>query len=178
LNHDAGRVGTAPLHDQSADVPEDPVEGSERHPHHAVIVGVVHGIEGKDDLPRPPRDQPPGDLGPEQRAVGREIVDDDSAQGEVVQELQDVPVEEGVAASREPHRSQARRMELVHQADQVRQRDLVLGAHVLLVAEVAGHVAPVGDVELGVYGAARGPARGDRRYELALAVFVDVGPPV
>ena len=157
---------------------KDAPERAERHLHHAVVVLLVHGIHGKDDLPRLAGDEAPRDLPPEKGAVGREVVDQDSAGVEVVEELQDARVKERVAAARHPHGPEAAIGQLVHQALQVRQRDLVLRPDVLLVAEVAGDVAPVGDVDLGVDGAARGAPGDDAADDGALLLRVDLRPAV
>ena len=105
------------------------------------------------------RDEAPRDLGPEQGPVGGEVVDEHAAGVEMIEEVENAGVKERVASARHAHRLEPSFGQLVDEALQVGQRDLVLGANVLLVAEVAGDVAPVGDVDLGVDGAAGGRAR-------------------
>ena len=178
LHDDARQLSGRPLGQKPPDVREDPSEGAEGHLHHAVVVLLVHGIHGENDLARLAGDQAPRDLAPEQGAVGREIVDQDAAGVEVVEKVEDSGVKERVAAARHPHGAQAAVGQLVHEPLQVRQRDLVLGANVLLVAEVAGDVAPVGDVDLGVDRAARRAPGDDAADDGALLLRVDLRPAV
>ena len=150
--HDDRRIDrVAADGDEVADVLQHLVEQRGLDLHHPRVVGGVGGVEREDHLARLVVDQPVRDLAGQRDAVRREVVDDDVLRGEVVEDVEDVAVEERIAAAGEAHGLQPALDQLVDEIRELRERDRLLRAQVLLVAEVAGHVAAVGEVELGVH---------------------------
>src|SRR5579864_6699201 len=141
-----------------------------------MVVGGVGGVEREDDLAAAVVDQVPGHLGAEQGAVRRQVVDHHAARRQLVEDVQDLAMEQRVAAARQAHGAQPARHQLVEQVGDALERQLLPGAHVLLVAEVAGDVAAVGEVELDVQRAARHGIVADRGDELPLPLSVDQRP--
>ena len=148
--------------------------------HHAVVVVAVDRVERDVDLAGAVGDQPVGDLRGQRDAVRRQVVDHHAARLEVVEDGADLLVVERIAAARQAHRAQPAVDHAVDQLTRLLGGDLDLRARVLLVAEVAGDVAAVGEVELGVDRAAAGPAGagGDAAQQLALALGGDQRPAV
>ena len=160
------------------DVLDDHVEHRGPRLHHPRVVLAVGGVQRHEDLARVPRDEAPGDLGAEERRVRGQVVDDDVPQREVVEHAADLAVREGIAAAAQPHRAQSGAGELVDESADVLERELVGRADVLLVAEVAGDVAAVRQVELEVRGPGRRAAVLDGVDDRALARLVDLRPAV
>ena len=178
LDYDIGVARLrARLHEMT-DVGEDLVKDPRRDLHHPVVVRLVHRVQGDDHLAGLVVDEPPRDFGIQERAVGRQVVHDHAPRVEVIQEFQDIAVEEGISAAGDPDRLQPRLGQLVHERAQVLDGDLVLGADVLLVAEVAGDVAAVGQVDLGVDRPLRRLPGNDRLDDLPLPLPGDLRPPV
>ena len=75
---------------------EDAAERAERHLHHPVVVPRRRRRSAEKMTSRAaPRDQAPRDLGPEQGAVGRQVVDEHAARVEMVEEVEDAASERG-----------------------------------------------------------------------------------
>ena len=94
------------------------------------------------------------------------------------EDVVDLAMKERIAAAGEPDRSQAVLRHLIDQLSRLLDGDLLFGAQVLLVAEVAGHVAAIGEVELGVDRPLRRRVGDDGIDDLALALARHFCPPV